>query len=219
MSQMTDNASGTCPHIAESSLEPLHISHKFKSMAVWNLRYSHSISRPAKRRKVGVPNEGICQIVRLTGMQLAAPTCGTCDSPLPRPFACLRCSYSGCWRDGHVKRHLEETGHTLCTYLFHYRSVIFASGIIHVVSYSTFMRLCLPCNLSTLNCSIAGVDVKTGSIFCSECGDFVYDSGVNSMFAAATITTEEKNTSFRGTASRIGALYPVHTMHRWDAMP
>lgn len=60
-----------------------------------------------------------------------------------------------------MKRHLEETGHTLC------------------------------------------VDVKTGSIFCSECGDFVYDSGVNSMFAAATITTEEKNTSFRdGTRCR-----------------
>ena len=46
--------------------------------------------------------------------QIAAPTCGTCDSALSRPLACLRCSYIGCWHDGHATRHLKDAGHSFC---------------------------------------------------------------------------------------------------------
>ncbi|KAF9519687.1 hypothetical protein BS47DRAFT_1288052, partial [Hydnum rufescens UP504] len=49
--------------------------------------------RPVKRRKVQVPS------------------CGTCGKALHRPFVCLECSYSACWREGHILDHLEETGH------------------------------------------------------------------------------------------------------------
>ena len=46
--------------------------------------------------------------------QIAAPTCGTCDIALSRPFVCSQCSYAGCWSDGHVVAHLKESAHMFC---------------------------------------------------------------------------------------------------------
>ncbi|EJU04777.1 cysteine proteinase [Dacryopinax primogenitus] len=43
--------------------------------------------------------------------RLPAPMCGGCAAPLHRPQLCLECSFLGGWDDGHVKAHLEKTGH------------------------------------------------------------------------------------------------------------
>ena len=47
--------------------------------------------------------------------QISSPSCGTCKIVLARPFACLHCSYTGCWSDGHISNHLAEKGHTFCS--------------------------------------------------------------------------------------------------------
>ncbi|KAJ7215547.1 hypothetical protein GGX14DRAFT_443055 [Mycena pura] len=40
-------------------------------------------------------------------------------------------------------------------------------------------------------------DARSGSVFCSDCGDFIYDAKVNEMFLSATITAEEHQTPFQ----------------------
>ncbi|KAL6298643.1 cysteine proteinase [Sparassis latifolia] len=41
------------------------------------------------------------------------------------------------------------------------------------------------------------VDAKTGSVYCSECNDFVYDSRISHAYFSAAIAAEERNTSFQ----------------------
>ncbi|KAF8151031.1 hypothetical protein B0H34DRAFT_731104 [Crassisporium funariophilum] len=93
-------AAGTteCPHITNvlnGINTGIEFVKKYKSVISWNVHRSQT-SRPTKRRK------------------LAAPTCGTCNIHLSRPFACLHCSYAGCWSDHHVVKHLRDTGHDFC---------------------------------------------------------------------------------------------------------
>ncbi|KZT73568.1 cysteine proteinase [Daedalea quercina L-15889] len=68
---------------------------KVRALGSWNTRRLHYASSPSKRRKLSIP------------------ICGACQSTL-RPFACLHCSFFGCWPEGHIKEHLEETGHNFC---------------------------------------------------------------------------------------------------------
>ncbi|TFK73228.1 cysteine proteinase [Pluteus cervinus] len=86
-----------CPHLPEYLAEPNRevILGKYKSVVSWHV-YRLGVKNPAKRRK------------------LSAPSCGTCDIALARPFACLHCAYTGCWSHSHVSNHLDESGHTLC---------------------------------------------------------------------------------------------------------
>ncbi|KAF8193361.1 hypothetical protein BJ912DRAFT_960846 [Pholiota molesta] len=93
-------ADGTslCPHISgalnDKSLGDV-IRKKYTSVVSWSA-YRSQVLRPTKRRKI------------------AAPTCGTCSSPLSRPIACLQCPYTGCWQDKHSIHHLRDTGHSFC---------------------------------------------------------------------------------------------------------
>ncbi|KAH9925470.1 cysteine proteinase [Amylocystis lapponica] len=129
-----------CPHIAllfQDACEKTKLIKKYKAVLSWNIQRRQEATRPAKRRKI------------------SSPTCGTCDFVLSRPVVCLSCSYSGCWRNAHVKQHLQVAGHDLCA------------------------------------------DVKTGSVFCSKCDDFVYDSSMSHAYSAAAIAAEEKTTTFQ----------------------
>ncbi|KDQ59150.1 hypothetical protein JAAARDRAFT_715565 [Jaapia argillacea MUCL 33604] len=110
---------------------------KSKIVAGWNARRPHGVLHIAKRRKI------------------AHPACDTCGVTLTRPFACLRCSSTGCWFGGHISQHLHESGHQFC------------------------------------------MDVKSGSVFCSSCDDFVYEPLLEHTFSSTTLAAEEKATKFQ----------------------
>ncbi|KAJ7620961.1 hypothetical protein FB45DRAFT_927988 [Roridomyces roridus] len=135
----------TCPHIAsvistaDESGSPLK---KFREVVAWEVRRGQAVKNPAKRRKI------------------SAPTCGTCEIALHRPFVCLHCSYAGCWKSGHVSAHLKQSRHQFCA------------------------------------------DVKSGSIFCSECQDFVYHSKVDEIYLESTVAVEEEETRFQVSKKR-----------------
>ncbi|KAJ7692121.1 hypothetical protein B0H17DRAFT_1061969 [Mycena rosella] len=108
---------------------------KFREVVAWEVRRAQGVKNPAKRRKVSVP------------------TCGTCQLALHRPFVCLHCAYAGCWKNGHVATHLQE--------------------------------------------SSTRADVKSGSIFCFECRDFIYDAKVDELYLASVVSAEEQETRFQ----------------------
>ncbi|KII89707.1 hypothetical protein PLICRDRAFT_685039 [Plicaturopsis crispa FD-325 SS-3] len=95
MSQSPRAEAGTCPHIRDAVTDP-SVLKKYKTVIAWNVKRTHDVTRPAKRRK------------------LSSPTCDTCNLSLSRPFVCLHCSASGCWSDGHIVEHLNDAGHVLC---------------------------------------------------------------------------------------------------------
>jgi ubiquitin carboxyl-terminal hydrolase 22/27/51 len=43
-----------------------------------------------------------------------------------------------------------------------------------------------------------GVDVKSGSIFCAECNDFIYDAEMDNICLSTVVSAEEKQTKFQG---------------------
>lgn len=49
--------------------------------------------------------------------------------------------------------------------------------------------------------AFSGADAKSGSIFCNECEDFVYDTTVSDVYASTRLALEEKYTTFQGTTS------------------
>ncbi|KAF8813509.1 cysteine proteinase [Phlegmacium glaucopus] len=130
-------AASNCSHIisaltAKDSEEEGEFVKKYKSVVSWYSHRTNQTHRPSKRRKI------------------AAPTCGTCDIALARPFVCSQCSYAGCWSDGHVVSHLKESAHTF------------------------------------------SVDAKSGSVYCSECNNFIYHSKLDTLYLATIVTAEEK---------------------------
>ncbi|KAF9048837.1 cysteine proteinase [Panaeolus papilionaceus] len=46
-------------------------------------------------------------------------------------------------------------------------------------------------------CKFLRVDAKSGCVYCTECGDFIYDSMVEEMRLAAVVKAEEKRTRFQ----------------------
>lgn len=44
------------------------------------------------------------------------------------------------------------------------------------------------------------MDAKSGTIFCKECDDFVYDARVTNSCTLTSLAVEEKCTAFQGTA-------------------
>lgn len=45
---------------------------------------------------------------------------------------------------------------------------------------------------------LTGADIKSGSIFCFECHDFIYDAKVDELYLASIVTAEEEQTRFQG---------------------
>ncbi|KAF8872581.1 cysteine proteinase [Infundibulicybe gibba] len=94
-------AADQCPHIAtilpaEGDKANNTILKKYTSVVAWNVHHLQSLRCSTKRKKV------------------AAPICGSCSISLPRPFVCLHCTYSGCWSNGHILGHLNESEHIFC---------------------------------------------------------------------------------------------------------
>ncbi|KAF8230589.1 cysteine proteinase [Tricholoma matsutake] len=90
---------GECKHITvflEEANSDESVISKYKTVLTWNVNRSQSVKNPAKRRKV------------------SSPSCGTCNLTLARPFACLHCSYTGCWSGDHVIEHLRQEVHNFC---------------------------------------------------------------------------------------------------------
>lgn len=86
-------ASSQCQHVEQVLEGAIKI---IKAVVSWKCGRAYQRTSTSKRRK------------------LDAPQCGTCSLTLFRPFVCLQCSFSGCWRDGHVAQHLAEKDHILC---------------------------------------------------------------------------------------------------------
>ncbi|KAH7928110.1 cysteine proteinase [Leucogyrophana mollusca] len=131
---------GRCSHFASALIDgaaKASILDKYKTVVAWQARRSQEASSPAKRRKI------------------SAPTCGTCEVSLSRPFACLRCSYAGCWSEGHISDHLKGAGHAFC------------------------------------------VDTRSGSVFCAECNDFIYDTSMDNIYLSTVVAVEERQTNFQ----------------------
>ena len=114
---MTGTAVGAsnCSHITSTlTTEDGDFVKKYKSVVSW---YSHRSNQthcqPSKRRKASEMFSTLYFMLS-SWEQIAAPTCGTCDIALSRPFVCSQCSYAGCWSDGHVVTHLKESAHLFC---------------------------------------------------------------------------------------------------------
>ena len=104
--------SSACLHISTALQDKSigsELTKKYASVVAWNIHRTQN-GRAAKRRKVRRLHNRNRAVTH--AQQIAAPTCGTCDSALSRPLACLHCSYIGCWHDGHAIRHLKEAGHS-----------------------------------------------------------------------------------------------------------
>lgn len=141
-STTTEEGAGECPHIADALAGDEMLVAKYKSVVSWNVHKMAAARNPAKRRK------------------LSAPQCGTCDMPLARPFACLHCSFIGCWSEGHTAAHLSAGRHSFAA------------------------------------------DSKTGSVFCAECSNFIYDPRLDEIHLAAVLAAEEKQTQFQVSKKR-----------------
>ncbi|KAI9143014.1 hypothetical protein BKA69DRAFT_1026944, partial [Paraphysoderma sedebokerense] len=48
---------------------------------------------------------------------LPTPKCSVCSTSMDRLHACLYCVYFGCWRRGHMQKHMKDRKHNLCTCL------------------------------------------------------------------------------------------------------
>lgn len=102
-----------CEHVVEAFQNP-EVVNKYKAVVAWNLRKYQITRNPAKRRKVSTCLHYKGWLTRRK--QIAAPICGTCQTSLARPFACLFCDFTGCWTGGHIVNHLKEaeSEHTFC---------------------------------------------------------------------------------------------------------
>ncbi|PPQ95457.1 hypothetical protein CVT26_008476 [Gymnopilus dilepis] len=67
-----------------------------------------------------------------------------------RPTKRRKCSFIGCWHEGHMRQHLKTSGHQFC------------------------------------------VDSRSGSVYCTECEDFIYNHKLEKLQLRATVAAEEK---------------------------
>ncbi|KAH9850308.1 cysteine proteinase [Lenzites betulinus] len=118
------DSSGGCPHLATifaHDEERGALLNKFKNAVQWNTRRNHCVAHSVKRRKI------------------TPPDCGLCGLALSRPYACLHCSVAACWTGGHIKQHLQDTGHDFCADVT--TGYVFCIECDDFVHDSTFARL------------------------------------------------------------------------------
>jgi hypothetical protein len=69
-----------------------------------------------------------------------------------------------------------------------------------IAAVHTFCELFLLLETSPSHSTLlAGVDAKTGYVFCSECNDFIYHHQLEEIQLHATVSAEESMTRFQGT--------------------
>ena len=111
------NLGSGCPHIAAvlvNDTEGAALLDRFSTVIKWNMHRNQSVAYPAKRRKVSRWLGLTIYALNSINLQISPPQCGVCNIALSRPYACLHCTFSACWRDDHIKQHLQDTGHDFC---------------------------------------------------------------------------------------------------------
>ena len=43
-----------------------------------------------------------------------------------------------------------------------------------------------------------GVDTRSGSVFCADCDDFIYDAAIDGVYLSTVVLIEEQMTQFQG---------------------
>ncbi|EKM58343.1 uncharacterized protein PHACADRAFT_140190 [Phanerochaete carnosa HHB-10118-sp] len=87
-----------CSHLADldGEEEKEIMLKRYKTVISWHMCRRHEAVHPAKRRK------------------LSSPSCERCQITLSRPFVCLQCFHTACWRESHIHDHFREVGHSFC---------------------------------------------------------------------------------------------------------
>ena len=144
-----------------------------------------------------VPNKNY---ITTRDAQIASPTCGACGTTLSRPFVCLQCSYTACWMEEHIHDHLRDAGHSFCKSANqpapHTPDSAFRALSLFLLCHSPGYL-----HADMLIMYDAGIDTRTGSFFCTECDDFVYDQSFTSVYSSVNEYAGVKQTPFRGRVS------------------
>ncbi|KIJ52615.1 hypothetical protein M422DRAFT_26189 [Sphaerobolus stellatus SS14] len=119
-----------CIHLEKLLADDLGIIKRFKAIISWKATTRYERTQPAKRRKI------------------QTPSCSICSMSLSRPFVCLQCSSSGCWKDSHILKHLRENDHRFA------------------VEAATGSLFCLKCDDIVYNSQLA--DVYTQTLLAAE---------------------------------------------------
>ncbi|KAH9945406.1 cysteine proteinase [Epithele typhae] len=98
MSMQREESIG-CPHLvavfADNNRRTSFLD-RYCTVVRWNVNRYQEVSYSIKRRKI------------------SPPQCSICNIALSRVYACLHCPVSCCWDGGHIKDHLQDTGHDFC---------------------------------------------------------------------------------------------------------
>jgi hypothetical protein len=154
------------------------ILRRVKAALLWGITRANKQPGPppAKRRKVIPFLLVYCptppHIDSAYSWQIDTPTCSQCNDILIRPFLCLHCSYAACWKGQHVISHLHQSQHNFCMSI-HYAS-------------------------TTNLISRQGIDVKSGSLFCSGCNDFIYSEAVEKLRVSLGAAVVDKQSRTKG---------------------
>lgn len=89
------------------------------------------------------------------GIKLPLPQCTTCSDPLSRLHVCLHCVYMGCWQKGHMRQHMKEKQHHFGNVTYHFITLP------HLETVLTFCK---------------AMDFGRRTLYCNQCGDYVYDA-------------------------------------------
>lgn len=106
--------------------------------------------------------------------------CHTCRFPSFRLHACLHCVYFGCYTTKHIHEHAFSKNHNLGMKVF--LSFSFSICLSPQNPQACYKRLKgLNCDFSIISFNFTAADMTYGTIFCFECGDYVYDKELESI--------------------------------------
>lgn len=55
---------------------------------------------------------------------------------------------------------------------------------------------------------LSGADAKSGSIFCCDCDDFIYNVTVDAIYLSTVVSAEEKQSRFQGSPKMFRVFCP-----------
>lgn len=182
-----------CPHIAAVLADPRAgkaVLDKYKTVVGWHARRIQDTSPPAKRRKVcrhRCPTRFSGVYVQLRSLRLpvipATQPCPAHLSVFPVPMRAV----------GRT-----DMSPTTCT-----RHPTLSVRPSHLTSLLTGVDL--------TTCPIPGVDTRSGSVFCSDCDDFICDATIDATYLSTVVLIEEQLTRFQGAMISLHRSQPLVT--------
>lgn len=155
---------------------------KYKAVVSWNVNRRQDVLHPAKRRRASI-------------LQIFARVVLILRHRYPRLHVILANSLSRGRLRACIARS-RDAGPLAIS--LHIRKRKVTDSVSILINISTFAwRLTRD--------SLSGVDVKSGSIFCSECDDFIYDAAVDNLNLLTVVSAEEKQTRFQGELDSAGS--------------